>query len=159
SDESGEYMLHIAPQSGQGEVRKLSLGTPPSFFYSPSWSPDSKKIAYSDKRHNVWYIDLENKTPVQVDSLTNMDGDSDGQRWQPDRKWLADRKPLKNLLSAIQIYSLETGKATQITDGMSDAADPAWDKNGKYLYMTSSTDSGPVVGDLDLSSNSRPVTR
>ena len=31
-------------------MKKIGLGEPPSFFYSPRWSPDGKKIAYSDKR-------------------------------------------------------------------------------------------------------------
>ena len=34
SDESGEYALHIAPQSGEGEVHKIDLGTPGSFFFN-----------------------------------------------------------------------------------------------------------------------------
>jgi tricorn protease len=41
SDESGEYALHLVDQSGLGEVKKINLGKPPSFFYSPAWSPDS----------------------------------------------------------------------------------------------------------------------
>src|ERR1043166_1266351 len=41
SDESGEYALHIVDQTGSGKVRKISLGNPPSFFYGPTWSPDS----------------------------------------------------------------------------------------------------------------------
>jgi tricorn protease len=39
SDESGEYALHIVDQSGFGTVKKISLGNPPSYFYSPVWSP------------------------------------------------------------------------------------------------------------------------
>ncbi len=35
SDESGEYALHLREQSGMGEVKKINLGNPPSFFYSP----------------------------------------------------------------------------------------------------------------------------
>ena len=41
------------------------------------------------------------------------------------------------------VYSLDTGKATRVTDGMSDARFPAWDKSGKYLYFAASTDIGP----------------
>ena len=39
SDESGEYALHLRAPDGLGPVRTLSLGQPPSFFYSPRWSP------------------------------------------------------------------------------------------------------------------------
>jgi tricorn protease len=68
SDESGEYALHLRPQDGKGEVKKISLGTPPSFFYNPVWSPDSKKIAYGDKRLNLWYVDIEKGVPIKVDT-------------------------------------------------------------------------------------------
>src|SRR5262249_32319493 len=47
---------------------------------------------------------------------------------------------------------------TQITDGMSDAKDPVFDKDGRYLYFTASTDSGPSL-QPDVGSFSRPVTR
>ena len=53
-------------QSGLGAVKKISLGNPPSFFYNPTWSPDSKKIAYTDKRLNLWYVDVEKGSPVKV---------------------------------------------------------------------------------------------
>src|SRR5260370_39438010 len=59
SDESGEYALHLRSQSGLGEVKKINLGNPPSFFYSPTWSPDSKKIASSDKRLNLCNLDID----------------------------------------------------------------------------------------------------
>ena len=36
SDESGEYALHLVDQSGLGAVKKINLGNPPSFFYSPT---------------------------------------------------------------------------------------------------------------------------
>ena len=52
-----------------GEVKKINLGNPPSFFYSPTWSPDSKKIAYTDKRLNLWYVDIDKGTPVKVDTV------------------------------------------------------------------------------------------
>jgi tricorn protease len=43
TDQSGEYELAIRDQNGLGETRRISLGTPPSFFYSPTWSPDSRR--------------------------------------------------------------------------------------------------------------------
>jgi tricorn protease len=53
---------------------------------------------------------------------------------------------------AVFVYSLETGKTEQVTDGLSDARDASFDKNGKYLYFTASTNAGPSSGWLDMSS-------
>jgi tricorn protease len=57
------------------------------------------------------------------------------------------------------VYSLEQGKAFQITDGMSDALYPVWDKNGKYLYFTASTNLGLSTVALDMSADEHRVTR
>jgi tricorn protease len=160
SDESGEYALHIRDQSGSGEVRKIDLGSPPSFFYSPRWSPDSKKIAYTDKRLNFWTVDLEKKTPVRVDTDTYTDPGQDLQMtWSPDSRWIAYTKQLRNHLHAVFAYSLEQGKSYQLTEGMSDALYVAFDKDGKSLYFTASTDTALSRGWLDMTSLQHPVTR
>src|SRR5207247_5014823 len=160
SDASGEYELHLRDQSGMGEVKKINLGNPPSFFYSPTWSPDSKKIAFTDKRLNLWYVDIEKRTPVKVDANTyeNPWRVLDPQ-WSPDSKWITYTRQLKNRLGAVFVYSVETGKSSQVTDGLSDARFASFDKNGKYLYFTASTDVGPTTGWLDMSSFGHPVSR
>ncbi len=160
SDESGEYALHIRSQDGLGEVKKIDLGQPPSFFYTPTWSPDSKKIAYSDKRLNLWYVDLDHPTPVKVDTdLFDSPLHEFDMVWSPDNKWLAYTKQLENHLRAVFVYSIDTKKATQITDGMSDCLYPNWDANGKYLYFTASTNMGLTTGWLDMTNEAHPVTR
>jgi tricorn protease len=151
SDESGEYMLHLRSQDGMGEVKKINLGNPPSYFYTPKWSPDSKKIVYNDKRLNLSYVDIEKGTTVKIDTNPY---DNPFQvvdtNWSPDNKWIVYSRQLKNRLCAIFLYSLESGKSTQITDGLSDARYPAFDRNGKYVYFTASTDTGPTTGWLDM---------
>jgi tricorn protease len=157
SDESGEYALHLSPQNGFGPVTKINLGVQPSFYYSPSFSPDSRKISYSDKRLNLWYFDLDKKTPVRVD--TKLYGyPSFDAVWSPDSRWLAYTKELENHMHAVFVYSLETTKAAQVTDGMSDVLFPNFDKSGRYLYFTASTDIGLVAAD-DMSAANRLVTR
>jgi tricorn protease len=157
SDESGEYALHLRDQSGMGEVKKLNLGNPPSFFYSPSWSPDSKKIAYFDKRENLWYIDIAKGTPVKI--VSSKRGVLFNANWSPDSRWIAYSDTLDSYYRAIFVYSLEENKSHQVTDGLSDAVSPQFDKSGKYLYFTASTDIGPAVSGFDMTSYPHRPTR
>jgi tricorn protease len=160
SDESGEYALHIRDQNGLGDVAKINLGNPPSYFYPPVWSPDSKKIAYTDKRLNLWYVEVEKGTPVKVDTdYYDSPFHTLNPVWSPDSKWLAYTKQLRSHLHTVSIYGVEAGKSNQITDGFSDALYADWDKGGKYLYMTASTDVGLGASWLDMSSIDRLTTR
>jgi tricorn protease len=160
SDESGEYALHLANQSGMGEVKKINLGNPPSFFYNPTWSPDSKKIAFTDKRLNLWYVDIDKGAPVKVvTDIYDAWGVLFTPTWSPDSKWITFSKFLPNHQRAVFVYSLESSKSTQLTDGLSDARYPVFDKGGKYLFFAASTDVGLAGTWLDLSGFERPVTR
>ena len=161
TDESGEYELAIRDQNGLATARRINLGNPPSFFYSPTWSPDSKKIAYIDKRLQLWYVDLENPAPklIDTDYYWTFAPNSISQTWSPDNKWIAYIRQLPSGLHAVFVYSLDQGKSSQITDGMSDALNPVWDKNGKYLYFTASTNIALATAGLDMSSDEHRVTR
>src|SRR5581483_3127220 len=160
SDEPGEYELQVREQNGMGNVRHINLGNPPSFFYGPIWSPDSKKIAYTDKRLNLWYVDLDSGKTAKVDTdYYDTPIRALNPAWSPDSKWLTYTKQLASHLRAVYVYSLDTGRAAQISDGMSDCEFANFDKNGKYLYFTSSTDVGLAASWLDMSSLNHPVTR
>src|SRR5581483_9772510 len=119
SDESGEYQLYVCDQHHAGAVRKIALGKAPSFYFGPVWSPDSKKIAYTDKRLNVWVLDVDQGASTLVDTDTFDDAALDP-AWSPDSRWLAYTKQLDNYLRAVFLYDVQSGKRQQITDGMSD---------------------------------------
>ena len=156
-DASGEYELHLRDQSSLGEVKKFTLGEAPAFFYAPHWSPDSKKIAYTDQRSKLWYLDLDTGTNTLVDTNTYGMQRFDP-AWSPDSKWFAYSKVLKNHLHAVYLLQIGSGKPTQITDGMSDAQRPQFDRSGKYLYFTASTDAGPAMGGIEMSNFNYPIT-
>ncbi len=158
SDESGEYTMHIVNQNGTGEPVKIGLGEKPGFYLSPRWSPDSKKIAYQDSHQTLWYIDITERKPVRVDKDPYWGVGVFSPCWSPDSKWLTYARRLPNYLGAVFIYSLAEGKATQITDGMSDARHPVFDQDGKYLFFTASTDDGASL-QPDIHAFSRPSTR
>ena len=161
SDASGEYQLFIRDQSGITPPKAIDLGPSPTFFYAPHWSPDSKHILYGDKKENIWYVDVagDHPRPVKVDTQFFEGFGFDGKFvWSPDGKWIAYLKELHNHLHAVYLYSLDTAKSTQVTDGMSDVGALAFDRNGKYLYFTASTNVGPSVDGFDLSSMDRAVS-
>ncbi len=158
SDESGEYALHLRPQSVVGDVKKIEL--PPNFYFSPVWSPDSRKVLFTDSQLQISWVDVETKKVTKVDKDTydtpfralNPD-------WSPDSNWIVYTKLLKNHLRAVYVYSLADVKIHQISDGLSDAEFAKFDKNGKYLYFTASTNTALTTAWLDMSSEQNQVTR
>jgi tricorn protease len=159
SDASGEYQLYLRDQTGFKAPTVIDLGPDPSYFYGPTWSRDSKHIAFTDKHNRLWLVDVPSGKPVQIDeAIYGGFGFNFSQVWSPDSKWIAYERDLENQLHAIFLYSMETHKSTQVTDGMSDASSPAFDLNGKYLYFIASTDDGPSHAGIDLSSLDRAQT-
>jgi tricorn protease len=143
SDEAGEYQLVIRAQDGLSPARHIDLREA-SFFYAPVWSPDSKKIAFSDKKLNLWYLDVATGTPIKVDTST-YDQHQFGPVWSPDSQFIAYSTQLVSGYHVIKIYALADKTSHQVTDGMSDAGNPVFDPNGQYLYFTASTDVGPAL--------------
>ncbi|HEY2683362.1 MAG TPA: PDZ domain-containing protein [Steroidobacteraceae bacterium] len=159
SDASGEYQLFLRDQDGLQAPRVIDLGPGASFFYKPRWSPDSKRIAFSDKHLRIWYVDVAGGKPVKIDTgLRGGFGPQSDISWSPDSQWIAYTRDLESELHAVFLYSTVTHASTQITDGMSDAANVAFDKDGKYLYFTASTNDGPSNAGIDLSSLDRATS-
>jgi tricorn protease len=156
SDASGDYQLYIRPQDGIAAPKVIDLGPDPSYFYAPHWSPDSRYIAYYDKHLRIWYVDVNGGKPVKIDTgLRGSLFNSTPLAWSPDSKWIAYGRDLESQLHAVFVYSLATHASTQVTDGMSNATNPVFDPNGKYLYFTASTNNGPSDAGIDLSSLDR----
>jgi tricorn protease len=123
------------------------------------WSPDGKKIAYTD-RLAVWYVDIEKRTPVRVAADTyDTPWRALNPSWSPDGRWLVYTPMLRSHLRAVILYSIADGTTRQISDGMSDAEFAVFDKSGKYLYFTASTNMAPATAWLDMSSRGFSVTR
>jgi tricorn protease len=161
SDESGLYALHVAPQTGDAvagaaPIKKFPLSSEPAYYFDPKWSPDSKKIAFHDNRLNIYMLDTStgklstvgDKNVFGGFSNTNYDLD-----WSPDSKWIAYPRSLANHLHALFLYSVETGQSTQVTDEIADSTEPAFDREGKYLYFLASTNSGATSDGLDMTSD------
>jgi tricorn protease len=152
SDKSGEYQLVIEAQDGLTPPRSVALPKP-THYYTPSWSPDSKKLVYTDTNLKVWVIDVASgQTKIVGEDPWMVPSRTLNPVWSPDSKWVAYASRLKSLYHAIFVSNVETGEAHQVTDGLADAVWPAWDASGKYLWFLASTDFGLKSQWLDMSS-------
>ncbi|MEO8383133.1 MAG: PDZ domain-containing protein [Acidobacteriota bacterium] len=159
SDQSGDYALVVRDQRGERPAKTFAMAEP-TFYYGPVWSPDSTKVAYTDRRLNLWYIDVTSGTRVKVDTNPiGFTGSVLEPKWSPDSRWIAYARYLPNLVRAIFVHSLATGKSQQVTDSSSDVIYPAFDKSGKYLYFAASTDIGRGLSWADLSGIDSVATR
>src|SRR3989454_3824788 len=152
SDKSGEYKLVIEAQDGLAAPSEIALDHP-THYYTSSWSPDSRKIMFTDTNLHVWVLDVASgqakivgNDPWMVPNRTL------NPVWSPDSKWVAYSSRLRSLYHAIFVSNVETGETKQVTDGLADAVWPAWDAGGKYLWFLASTDFGLRSQWLDMTS-------
>lgn len=157
TDEGGEYKLKVRDQKGGKDdiLIKLDEG---NFYYNPQWSPDSKKIMYSDKHMKLYYVDIADKKPVYIDEdIYDRPDAFFYSSWSGDNNWITYNRKLKNNLRAIFVYDVANKRRHQITDGTSEAGYPTFSKDGKYIFFTASTNYGRSIGWLDMSSFENPV--
>ena len=152
SDKSGEYRLVLEQPDGLAPPREIALPKP-THYYTVSWSPDSKKLLYTDANVNVWVLDIASGQAKVVGRDEWLVPERTlNPVWSPDSKWVAYAGRLRSLHHAIFVSNVETGESKQITDGLADAVWPAWDASGKYLWFLASTDFGLGSQWLDMTS-------
>jgi tricorn protease len=157
SDRTGEYELYLRPQKGGNETRITTDGG--VYRYGPMWSPDTKKLLYWDKKLRLWYVDIEEKKPVLIDTggyaevkggtWSFADGGINGGSWSPDSRWVAYNKPIRPTAGFIYLYSLEQKKSFPVSSGFYSDTEPQFDPSGKYLYFLSQRFFYPSAGQLD----------
>ena len=159
SDRSGEYKLYIAPQDGLTPPREIAIPEPVQ-YYTPSWSPDGKRLLFHDTHFRVWVTDVESgQSKIVGNDPWLVPERTINPTWSPDGNWIAYATRLPTLFHAIRVYNVATGETRQVTDGLADATWPVWDASGKYLWFLASTNYGLASQWLDMTSYDRPVTR
>jgi tricorn protease len=147
SDKTGEDELYITPQDGVGQEQQITTGHK-GFFFPPRWSNDSKKLAYADQQLRLFYVDISEKKPVQVDQGKYFD--IQNYAWSPDSKWLAYDKNDENGNGVVHLYSLAEKKITPVTTSFTNSLGPEFDPDGKYLFFISDRDYNEVLGNYDF---------
>jgi tricorn protease len=146
SDASGEDEIWIIPQDGNDSARQITRGAD-TYKYQPYWSPDSKKILWADKKLRLQYVDIETGKVTLVAQASAWEFSD--YCWSPDSKWIAYSRPEVDVMSTIQLYSLESGKTVAVTDGWFESDGPQFSSDGKYLFFVSNRSYHPSFGQLE----------
>ena len=117
-------------------------------MYQPIWSPDSKKLLWSNRRQQLQYVDIETKAVVRVAEAPA--GEITDYAWSPDSKWIAFAKPEDETLGRIFLYSLESRQATPASDGWFAVGEPAFSADGKMLFFVSARSFNPTYSQTEF---------
>jgi tricorn protease len=146
SDRSGQDEIWLMNQDGTGEPRQLTTGGD-TYKYQILWSPDGSKILWNDKMLRLSYVDVAAKAVTVVATATA--GEIVQAAWSPDSRWIAYGFPEAAIPNRVFLYSVETKQATAVTDTWYNSGDPAFSRDGKYLFFVSDRDFNPVFSQTE----------
>jgi tricorn protease len=140
SDKTGEDEIFIQTQDGSQPAVEITSKSA-NYKYQPVWSPDSKKLMWSDRNQMLHYVDIDSKaiTDVDIDSIFEIRE----YEWSPDSKWIVYTKNSNNRFQQINLYSLEQKKSFPVTENWYNANSGTFSEDGKYLFFVSSRDFNP----------------
>jgi tricorn protease len=156
SDRTGEDEIYTCPQDGLGPEEAITSGHK-GFMFQPVWSPDGSKIAWADKDLKIWYVDVKDKKPVEVDRAKF--GEITNYNWSPDSKWMVYDKNLESGYSVVYLYSLVDRKITAVTSDLNNSYGGLFDPDKRYLYFLSDRDFNEVLGNVDFEFANPKTTR
>jgi tricorn protease len=156
SDASGEDEIYIMPQDSKGSPIRVTFGND-TYIYQPFWSPDSKKLLWSDRRQRLRYVDIDMKAIKDV--YQSKVWEINDYSWSPDSKWITFTRPEAIVMNKICMYSLDKGEIYEVTDGWYASNSPEFSSDGKYLFFISNRDFNPIYSWTEWNTAYRDMQR
>ncbi|MFZ1423544.1 MAG: S41 family peptidase [Saprospiraceae bacterium] len=154
---NGKYIAYISDASGEDEVYLLQAdGTQEAvqltkngdnYKYGIRWSPDSKMILFSDRKQRLFYVNIQSKESVTIQ--TNEVFEMNDYNWSPDSKYVCYTNPERKNNSTIYIYSIVEKKNFPITEIWFQSFNPTFSSDGKYLYFVSERSFNPTYNNIE----------
>ncbi len=137
--------------------RLTNLG--PGFRFSPTWSPDSKHVAFHDNAGRFYLATLPapDAAPDALADVKTIDTDpwasGPGWVWSHDSNWIAyERRDETSGNVCVWLYNAKSVEKNRVTSPLFDTLNPAFDRAGDFLYVASQRAiADPIYSDLDTS--------
>ncbi len=129
----GEEQLLLYSSDNGAPARQIGK-TDPGWHFGPIFSPDGKRLAWSDAELRLVVTDAASGSSAVADN-----GAFEISRyvWSPDSRYLAYVVPLDNEFTQVRIWDGQSKTVHPVTDPMVNSYSPAWDPKGKYLFFFS----------------------
>lgn len=145
SDKDGEFNIYVRDLADGKEKRLLDPAIK-TYLFGFQWSPDSKKILWSDKRNTL------NITEVASGKTTEIERSGENvfhsYNWSPDSRYVTYTRP-EDPVSNIVVYSVADKKKHVITDGWYESGSANFSSDGNYLVFSSARTFNPTYGQTE----------
>lgn len=145
SDKDSEFALYVRDVAS-GKEKRLTPKDLKTYLFGFQWSPDSKKILWSDKRNTLNIVDVATGHNTEVEKSGESSFGSFN--WSPDSKYITYVRPQKEV-DEIVVYGVADKQKHLITDGWFDSRSPNFSSDGKYLVFTSARTFNPTYGQTE----------
>ena len=147
SDATGEDEVWIAPQDGRGAAVQVTRAGS-NYKYQPVWSPDSKKLLWSDRQQRLHIVDIDTKVATQVAQSAAFE--ITDYSWSPDSRWVAYAKPEEEGPQRVYLYSLDSKQTVPATDAWYASSEPVFSADGTLLFFVSARSFNPTYGQTEF---------
>ncbi len=137
SDATGEYEMYLLENRKGAQPKQLTKNSR-AWKNAAEWSPNSKHLAYSDRTMTLWLVDAITGKQTAIDEASAEE--ISDYSFSPDGDWVAYSKSSPNYQSALWVYQISTGRRTQLTDAQFSDGNPAFSRDGKFLFFVSNRD-------------------
>jgi serine/threonine protein kinase/Tol biopolymer transport system component len=127
---------------------QLQLTFPPVKVFLPRWSPDGKRLAFSDEpadgHSKVYTVSADGGAP---EALTSGEHNEHDPTWSPDGNAVMFDNNANSSDSSIQVLNLQTHAVTELP-GSKGMFSPRWSPDGRYAIALTSGDNKLMLFDF-----------
>ncbi|MCX6556999.1 MAG: PDZ domain-containing protein [Candidatus Aminicenantes bacterium] len=147
SDASGDYELVLLDPAGKEKPQAVTSGHK-VWKYPAAWSPDSRKLLFSDKNQLLQVVDVKTKKITVIDKADLYEITE--YNWSPDSRWVIYTKNGANNLNTLWVYSLDSGTARPLLNARYNSFSGSFSLDGRYLYFLSQRDFNWTFSDYEF---------